>query len=80
MQAFWRVMGWSLLGALIAGGVSFAGFVIFNYGQMFGPKDTDEVQAWARFAAVMGSLGMAALGFVLGAICGIVRARGTAKP
>lgn len=75
MQAILRVVGWSLLGSLIAGTIAFAGFLIFNYDQILGPKDSDEIQAWARFAAIMGSLGFAGVGLVLGAIYGIVRAR-----
>src|SRR4051794_15574731 len=80
MQTFFRVIGWSLLGSLIAGILAFAGFLIFNYNEMFGPKNTDEIQVWGRFAAMMGSLGFAGVGFVLGAIYGIVRARKGAGP
>jgi hypothetical protein len=75
MLAFFRIIGWSLLGALIAGTVAFAGFLIFNRNEILGPKDADEIQAWARFSAIMGSLGIALTGFVVGAIYGIVRGR-----
>jgi ABC-type phosphate/phosphonate transport system permease subunit len=69
------IIGWAFLGAAIAGGLTLTGFAIFNFRQIFGPKDVDEVQAWARFSAIMTSLGMAFLGLVIGAIFGIVQAR-----
>jgi len=75
MPAFLRIIGWSLIGSLIAGILALVGFVIFNYDEILGPKDTDEIQAWARFGAIMGSLGFAIVGFVLGAIYGIARTR-----
>ena len=75
MANFLKVLGWSLVGALIAGTLTFAGFIIFNFDQILGPKDSDEIQAWSRFAAMMGSLAFAMVGFVLGGVYGIVRVR-----
>ena len=75
MENFLKVIGWSLVGSLIAGTLTFAGFIIFNYDQILGPKDSDEIQAWSRFAAMMGSLGCALVGFVIGTVYGVVRVR-----
>jgi hypothetical protein len=75
MNAFFGVLRWSLLGAVIAGVVTFLGFLLLNHNEILGPHDSDEVQAWARFAAVMGSLGVASGGFVIGTVYGIVRVR-----
>lgn len=74
MLAFLRVIGWSLIGFLILGTLALAGFLFFNYDEILGPKDADEIQTWARFGAIMGSLGIGIVGFVLGAIYGIARA------
>jgi hypothetical protein len=74
MQSLSAFIRWSLLGALVAGTVTFAGFLIVCHHEMF-THDGDEVQAWTWFAAVMGSAGDAAIGFVLGGIYGVIRAR-----
>jgi hypothetical protein len=76
MRAFWRIIGWPLLGALLAGTFTCAGFLLLNSDQLLAPKDTDEIQTWARFSAIMGSLALAAVGFVSGAVYAIVRRRG----
>jgi hypothetical protein len=70
-----KVIGWALLGALIAGILSLIGFILF-FGPkvMLGPGDSDELQAWSWFATSMASAGIAAGGLVIGAIWGIVRA------
>jgi hypothetical protein len=75
MLAFFRVIGWSLIGFLIAGALAFGGFLVFNYDEILGPPDANEIQAWARFSAIMGSLFFAMVGFIVGAIYGIARAR-----
>jgi ribose/xylose/arabinose/galactoside ABC-type transport system permease subunit len=75
MRTAWVVMRWALFGSFLAGTLTTAGFVIFDYDQLLGPKDADEIQAWARFSALMGSLAMAAVGFVIGAVYGVFRAR-----
>jgi len=65
---------WPLIGALVAGAVTFAGFLVGSHHEMF-THDAGEVQAWAWFAAEMTSAGAAIAGFVLGGIYGFVRTR-----
>jgi hypothetical protein len=68
------VIRWSLIGALVAGVLTFAGFLILCHGEMF-THDTGEVQGWAWFGAEMASAGASVVGLVLGGIYGIVRVR-----
>jgi hypothetical protein len=68
------VIRWSMIGALVAGVLTFAGFLITCHHEMF-THDTDEVQGWAWFAAEMVSAGASMIGLILGGICGIARAR-----
>lgn len=63
----------ALVGFLIAGSVTLAGFLVMNHRIMLGPPNSDEVQAWTWFATTMGSLGIGGIGFVLGAMYGIAR-------
>jgi hypothetical protein len=64
----------SLIGALVSGLLTFAGFLITCHGEML-THDSDEVQAWAWFAAEMASAGALITGLVLGGIYGIARVR-----
>lgn len=63
----------ALIGALISGALTSAGFLIFAYDVILGPHDTDERQAWAQFAMVMTSVGASVAGFGIGAIYGVIR-------
>lgn len=74
-----KVIGWSLTGALMAAILGFAGFLIFNHDEILGPKDADEIQAWARFSAIMGSLGFSVVGFIVGAAYGFASTLSTRK-
>jgi hypothetical protein len=78
MKNLLGVIRWSLIGALIAGSVTFAGFLIACHHEMFTP-DTNEVQAWTWFGAEMASTGAAMFGFALGSVYGIVRVRRNQK-
>jgi hypothetical protein len=64
----------SLIGALVSGVLTFAGFLITCHGEML-THDSDEVQAWAWFAAEMASAGASIIGLVLGGIYGIAHVR-----
>jgi hypothetical protein len=64
---------WALIGALTAGTLTFAGFLVACHHEMF-TQDSNEGQAWTWFAAVMGTLGFTVIGFVLGGIYGVIRA------
>jgi hypothetical protein len=66
------VIRWELMGAVIAGVLTFAGILILN----FAPSGGADIQAWAGFAALMGSLGAALVGLVIGGIYGAIRSRG----
>ena len=68
-----KVTNSAIAGFLVAGLLTLAGFLVVNHRIMLGPHDTDEVQAWAWFAAMMGSLGMGGIGFVVGAVYGVFR-------
>jgi hypothetical protein len=74
MRAFFGVIGWSFIGSLVAGSLTYGAFLTFNYHQMVTP-DSGEVQGWTVFAATMASAGFAMVGFVFGAIYGIIRVR-----
>ena len=68
---FLKVIGWALSGACIAAVGTAGVFLCMNPAT---PHDTDEVKAWAEFGLMMAGVNGAVVGFVLGAVCGIVRA------
>ena len=68
-----KVANSAIAGFLVAGLLTLAGFLVVNHRIMLGPPDTDEVQAWTWFAAMMGSLGVGGIGFVVGAVYGVFR-------
>jgi hypothetical protein len=74
MKYFSAFMLGSVVGAVAIGALTLAGFLIAWHDMMF-THDTNEAQAWAWFAAGMTSAGAATIGFVLGGIYGVVRAR-----
>ncbi len=74
MRGFFEVIGWGLVGSVVAASLTFGAFLACNYREMT-THDTDEVQAWTVFAAMMASAGFAMGGFMLGAICGVIRIR-----
>jgi hypothetical protein len=72
-----RVLGWALIGALVAGGLTFAGILV--YARVFDPSEAGDIRAWQEFSAMMGGLGAASVGFLVGAVYGAVRARNGTK-
>ena len=70
MQTFVRILGWSLLGAVISFMVTYGGCLVYDWA--LPNLDTNEYREWSQFVILMLSPWP---GVITGAIYGIVRAR-----
>jgi hypothetical protein len=71
MSGFLRVIAWSLLGAVVAAALAYAG--VWTFFRVMSPANLDgDSRGFQELTAAMASIGSAPVGLIVGGICGFV--------
>ena len=78
MPRFFRAVAWSLAGAIIGGAVM--SFGLFAYDRLFEASSDNTVRGFQAGQVILTGIGGAVVGFVFGAVVGIIRSASPPRP